>query len=171
MNFHPDKQLFQVAGAGDRTTDPWITIYKASALPLQHRGTHWSTKLQSCFQNLVKKLEIKKLSPLFYISFKSCLLGSISRILTHKTKNWGSNVLSRRFERYPFKWTKPQPPWKSRTMNTQWRHKSKKSENLGHCCRQNMLWPYLKICNWELIFGRAVKVISSPGIRSPCWKS
>jgi hypothetical protein len=21
MNFHPDKQLFQVAGAGDRTTD------------------------------------------------------------------------------------------------------------------------------------------------------
>ena len=25
MNFHPDKQLFQVAGAGDQTTDPWIT--------------------------------------------------------------------------------------------------------------------------------------------------
>ena len=25
MNFHPDKQLFQVAGAGNRTTDPWIT--------------------------------------------------------------------------------------------------------------------------------------------------
>ena len=25
MNFHPDKQLFQVAGTGDRTTDPWIT--------------------------------------------------------------------------------------------------------------------------------------------------
>ena len=25
MNFHPDKQLFQVVGAGDRTTDPWIT--------------------------------------------------------------------------------------------------------------------------------------------------
>ena len=25
MNFHPDKQLFQVAGARDRTTDPWIT--------------------------------------------------------------------------------------------------------------------------------------------------
>ena len=24
MNFHPDKQLFQVASAGDRTTDPWI---------------------------------------------------------------------------------------------------------------------------------------------------
>ena len=24
MNFHPDKQLFQVAGAVDRTTDPWI---------------------------------------------------------------------------------------------------------------------------------------------------
>ena len=25
MNFHPDKQLFQVAGAGDRTIEPWIT--------------------------------------------------------------------------------------------------------------------------------------------------
>jgi hypothetical protein len=25
MNFHPDKQLFQVAGDGDRTADPWIT--------------------------------------------------------------------------------------------------------------------------------------------------
>ena len=24
-NFHPDKQLFQVAGARDLTTDPWIT--------------------------------------------------------------------------------------------------------------------------------------------------
>ena len=24
MNFHPDKQLFQVAGARDRTTDPWV---------------------------------------------------------------------------------------------------------------------------------------------------
>ena len=25
MNFHPDKQLFQIASAKDRTTDPWIT--------------------------------------------------------------------------------------------------------------------------------------------------
>ena len=25
MNFHPDKQLFQIAGAGDRTTDPSVT--------------------------------------------------------------------------------------------------------------------------------------------------
>ena len=25
MNFHPYKQLYQVAGAGDWTTDPWIT--------------------------------------------------------------------------------------------------------------------------------------------------
>ena len=24
-NFHPDKQLFQVASARDRTTDPWVT--------------------------------------------------------------------------------------------------------------------------------------------------
>ena len=32
----------------------------------------------------------------------------------------------------------------ARTTDTQWRHKSKKSENLGQCGRQNMLWPYLK---------------------------
>ena len=50
----------------------------------------------------------------------------------------------------------------------QGRHKSKKSENLGQCGRQNMLRPYLKIWDWEWIFGRAVKVISSPGIRSLC---
>ena len=31
-----------------------------------------------------------------------------------------------------------------------------------------MLWPYLNIWEWELIFGRAVKLISSPGVRSPC---
>ena len=29
-----------------------------------------------------------------------------------------------------------------------------------------MLWPYLKIWDWDLIFGRAVKVISSLGVRS-----
>ena len=51
--------------------------------------------------------------------------------------------------------------------DTQWRHKSKKSENLGRFGRQNMLRPYLKIWDWDLIFGRAVKAISSLGIRSP----
>lgn len=67
------------------------------------------------------------------------------------------------------------PPWKnqdvcnqSRTTDTQWRHKSKKSENLGQCGRKNMLRTYLKIWEWELIFGRAVKAISSPGVRSLC---
>ena len=25
MNIHPNKQFFQVAGARDQTTDPWIT--------------------------------------------------------------------------------------------------------------------------------------------------
>ena len=53
-------------------------------------------------------------------------------------------------------------------MDTQWRHKSKKSENYGRCGRQNMLRPYLKFWEWEWIFGRAVKAISSPGVRSPC---
>ena len=42
------------------------------------------------------------------------------------------------------------------------------SEKLGRCGRQNMLWPYQKIWDWDLIFGRAVKAISSPGVRSPC---
>ena len=54
-----------------------------------------------------------------------------------------------------------------RTTDTQWRNKSKKSENLGRCGRQNMLRPYLKIWEWEWIFGRSVKAISSPGVRSP----
>ena len=53
-------------------------------------------------------------------------------------------------------------------MDTQWRHKSKISEKLGRCSRENMLRPYLKIWEWEWIFGRAVKAISSPGVRSPC---
>ena len=55
----------------------------------------------------------------------------------------------------------------TRTTDTQWRHKSKISENLGRCGRQNMLPPYLKIWEWEWIFGRAVKAISSLGVRSP----
>ena len=33
---------------------------------------------------------------------------------------------------------------------------------------KNMLLPYLKVWEWELIFGRAVKAISSPGVRRPC---
>ena len=40
-------------------------------------------------------------------------------------------------------------------------------EKLGRCGRQNMLWPYLRIWDWDLNFGRAVKAISSPGVRSP----
>ena len=55
----------------------------------------------------------------------------------------------------------------SRTTDTQWRHKSKISEKLGRCGRQNMLPPYLRIWDWDWIFGRAVKAISSLGVRSP----
>ena len=54
------------------------------------------------------------------------------------------------------------------TTDTQWRHKSKKSEYLGRCGRQNMLRQYLKIWDGKWIFGRAVKAISSLGVRSPC---
>ena len=59
----------------------------------------------------------------------------------------------------------------SRTRDTQWRHKSKKFEKLGRYGRQNMLRPYLKIWDWDLILGRAVKAISSRGVRSPCLSS
>ena len=55
----------------------------------------------------------------------------------------------------------------TRTTDTQWRHKSKISEKLGRCGRQNMLPPYLKIWDWDWIFGRAVQAISSLGVRSP----
>ena len=37
---------------------------------------------------------------------------------------------------------------------------------MGRCGRQNMLGPYLKIWEREFIFGRTVKAISSPGVRS-----
>ena len=47
------------------------------------------------------------------------------------------------------------------------KHKSKKSEILGRCGSQNMLRPYLKIWDWDLIFGRTVKAISLSGVRSP----
>ena len=33
------------------------------------------------------------------------------------------------------------------------------------------IWPYLKIWDWDWIFGRIVKVISSLGVRSPCLAS
>ena len=42
------------------------------------------------------------------------------------------------------------------------------SEKLGRCGRQNMLWLYLKVWEWEWIFGRAVKAIYFLGVRSPC---
>ena len=57
----------------------------------------------------------------------------------------------------------------ARTKDTQKRHKSKKSENFSRCGRQNMLWPYLKIWEWEWIFGRSVKAISSLGVCTPCF--
>ena len=55
------------------------------------------------------------------------------------------------------------------TTDTQWRHKSKKSENLGLWVRQNMLRLHLKIWDWDWIFGRAVKAISCLGVHSPWW--
>ena len=54
-----------------------------------------------------------------------------------------------------------------KTTDTQWRHKSKISEKLGRCGRQNMLRPYLEICDWDWILGCALKALSSLGVRSP----
>ena len=59
----------------------------------------------------------------------------------------------------------------AQTTDTQWRHKSKISENFGQCGRQNMLLPYLKFWDWDWIFGHAVKATSSLGVRSPSWFS
>ena len=39
-------------------------------------------------------------------------------------------------------------------------------EKLGRCGKQNMLWPYLKIWEWEWIFGHVVKAISSLDVHS-----
>ena len=52
------------------------------------------------------------------------------------------------------------------TTDTQWRHKPKMSEKLGQCGRQNILRLYLKIWEWEWIFGQAVKTISSLGVHN-----
>ena len=55
-------------------------------------------------------------------------------------------------------------PWvRTRTTDNHWRHTSKKSEKIGPMWQKNMLWPYLKIWEWEWIFGRVVKAISPLG--------
>ena len=69
-----------------------------------------------------------------------------------------------------FSTKKEQELCRARTTDTQWRHESKKFENLGRCGRQNMLRPCLKIWYWDWIFGHAVKTISPLGVRSPCNK-
>ena len=55
----------------------------------------------------------------------------------------------------------------SRTTDTQWNHNSKFFENFSRFGRQNILQLYLKIWDWHLIFGPAVKAISSLGVRNP----
>ena len=79
MNFHPDKQLFQVAGAGDQTTDPRIT---RPVLYPYTTGTHLidisPIENQPCFYKIVIVLKANQhlkcwntvlLGPL--VSFKS----------------------------------------------------------------------------------------------------
>ena len=67
-------------------------------------------------------------------------------LVTYLTKSCVCSVyFNDRFRKsvhyYEKRWIEP------RTTDAQWRHKSKKSENLGWCGRQNMLRPYQKI--WE----------------------
>ena len=54
-------------------------------------------------------------------------------------------------------------PW---TTDIQWRHKSKKSENCGRYGRQNMLRLYLKLWDWDLIFGRTLQWRQFPHLAS-----
>ena len=95
-----------------------------------------------------------------------------------KIRLWACSKLKPYFE--PFQknmdfsttiWMIPKLFWTgARTTDTQSRHKSEISEKLGRCGIKNMLWPYLRIWDWDWIFGRAVKAISSLGVRSP-WTS
>ena len=55
----------------------------------------------------------------------------------------------------------------SPTTDTQWRHKSEKSKILGRYGRHKYGSAILKIWDWDLIFGRAMKAIFSPDVRSP----
>ena len=81
MDFHPDKQLFQVIGTGDRTTDPWITKpalylytmgdlvlrttysnpldYKASTLTLHNGEPSFENYIQQLLRPLKNKLPVK----------------------------------------------------------------------------------------------------------------
>ena len=42
MNFHPVKQLFQIASTGDQTADPWVTSQMLSPYTT---GTSWYSML------------------------------------------------------------------------------------------------------------------------------
>ena len=99
--------------------------------------------------------------------------GNVQRICQHfKSDSWCAQLIIRHngvksFFKVKFPIGTFLSFW-ARTTDTQWRHKSKISDKLGRCGRQNTLPPYLKIWDWDWIFGRAVKAISSLGVRSPC---
>jgi hypothetical protein len=95
-----------------------------------------------------------------------CILGAALKVDYHKSEKTINKCTF--FSQNKLKLTKLMSCSRARTTDTQWRHKSKISEKLGRCGRQNMLWPYLKIWDWDWIFGRAVKAIFSLGVRSPC---
>ena len=47
MNFHPDKQLFQVAGAGDRTNDKPLQSQRSTSTCTLHHGGPTREKLSN----------------------------------------------------------------------------------------------------------------------------
>jgi hypothetical protein len=70
MNFHPDYQLFQLAGSGDRTADPWIT---SPTLPPYTTGDSYQDFLRTMSSIDLISLKIQILGENLFINlgFKS----------------------------------------------------------------------------------------------------
>ena len=60
MNFHPDKQLFQVASPGNQTTDPWITrsmLYLYTTVTHFKEMLYWNFYVNKVFNNFDRPVE------------------------------------------------------------------------------------------------------------------
>ena len=121
--------------------------YVTGAIPFRHLAVAAGVKKSTC-QKIIRKV----VDALIENGFVSKWITRITEVLTTILELQTTTMVS------------------PRTTDTQWRLKSKISEKLGQCGRQNMLPPYLKIWDWDWIFGRAVKAIFSLGVRSPCVK-
>ena len=138
-----------------RTERFWLAVLQVSCF---FSIFHYSS---TPFKNIKKLLLL--CSPTNYCS-SSWLTRSINQFRNQQPILWLLNPVSKIFIPNDYVKFLSASYFDARSTDTQWRHKS---ENLGRCGRQNMLWPYLKIWDWGWIFGRAVKAISSLGVRSP----